>query len=81
MNNWGGVLNNAIAVDKNLAQYAGPGGWNDIDALIGTNPDTAVHLTQAQSRTQVPVRRCPCCLSVPIRLDPLPCAEQQAPPC
>lgn len=35
-----------------MAQYAGPGGWNDIDALIGTNPDTAVHLTKAQSRTQ-----------------------------
>lgn len=52
VNNWGGVLNNALAVDKNLAQYAGPGGWNDIDALIGTNPETAVHLTQAQSRTQ-----------------------------
>lgn len=28
------------------------GGWNDIDALIGTNEDTAVHLTKAQSRTQ-----------------------------
>ena len=52
VNNWGGVLNNALAVDKNLAQFAGPGGWNDIDALIGTNPDTAVHLTEPQSRTQ-----------------------------
>jgi len=52
VNNWGGVMNNALAVDKNLAQYAGPGGWNDIDALLGTNPATAVHLTQPQSRTQ-----------------------------
>ena len=41
VNNWGGVMNNALAVDKNLAQYAGPGGWNDIDALIGTNRGTA----------------------------------------
>jgi len=52
VNNWGGVMNNALSVDKNLAEYAGPGGWNDIDALIGTNPETAVHLTQPQSRTQ-----------------------------
>ena len=52
VNNWGGVMNNALSVDKNLAQYAGPGGWNDIDALIGTNKDTAVHLTELQSRTQ-----------------------------
>ena len=52
VNNWGGVMNNALAVDKNLADFAGPGGWNDIDALIGTNPATAVHLTEPQSRTQ-----------------------------
>ena len=52
VNNWAGVLNNAISVDKNLAQFAGPGGFNDIDALIGTSVDTAVHLTQTQSRTQ-----------------------------
>ena len=52
VNNWGGVMNNALSVDKNLAEYAGPGGWNDIDALIGTNPETAVHLTEPQSRTQ-----------------------------
>ena len=39
------MLNNAIGVDKSLAQYAGPGGWNDIDALIGTATTTAVHLT------------------------------------
>jgi alpha-galactosidase len=58
VNNWGGVMNNAIAVDKSLAQYAGPGGWNDIDALIGSDDSprahggTAVHLTQTQSRTQ-----------------------------
>lgn len=25
VNNWGGVMNNALAVDKNLEQYAGPG--------------------------------------------------------
>jgi len=52
VNNWGGVLNNAISVDKSLAQYAGPGGFNDIDALIGTSAHTAVHLTETQSRTQ-----------------------------
>ena len=46
------MLNNAIGVDKSLAQYAGPGGWNDIDALIGTSTTAAVHLTPLQSRTQ-----------------------------
>ena len=55
VNNWGGVLNNALAVDKNLAPFAGPGGWNDIDALIGTGAGTAVHLTPVQSRTQFTV--------------------------
>ena len=24
VNNWGGVMNNALSVDKNLAEYAGP---------------------------------------------------------
>ena len=52
VNTWSGVLGNALAVDRDLAQYAGPGGWNDIDALIGTAKGTAVSLTQAQSRSQ-----------------------------
>ena len=52
VNNWGGVFNNALQVDKHLAAFAGPGGWNDIDALIGSSTSTAVHLTPTQSRTQ-----------------------------
>lgn len=51
VNNWGGVMNNAIAVDKNLAQYAGPGGWNDIDALIGMCMHTLLVCTPVRIRT------------------------------
>ena len=36
-----------------MAPDAGPGGWNDPDALIGTSTSAAVHMTQKQSRTQM----------------------------
>lgn len=52
VNTWEGVYHNALMVDQNLAAYAGPGGWNDIDALIGSVPTAAVYLTPTQSRTQ-----------------------------
>jgi hypothetical protein len=53
VNSWGGMINNAISVNKPLAKYAGPGGWNDMDALIGSTEGTAVHVTPLESRTQV----------------------------
>jgi alpha-galactosidase len=42
------------ATDDNapLAQYAGPGGFNDPDILIGSSPSSTLSLPQAQSRTQ-----------------------------
>lgn len=49
-NEWPSVLN---AIDKNapLSVNAKPGGWNDPDMLIGSDPVTAAYLTQDQSRT------------------------------
>ena len=52
VNSWGGVWGSAIEVNAKLSQYAGPGGWNDIDALIGSTSKGVDHLTPAQSRTQ-----------------------------
>jgi len=49
-NSWSDVLN-AIDTNVPLAQYARPGGWNDPDMLIGSDPAAAVHLTPTQSRT------------------------------
>ena len=46
------MYGNAITVNAKLGQYAGPGGFNDVDALIGSSPGAAVHVTQTQSRTQ-----------------------------
>eukprot|EP00037_Helgoeca_nana_P030778 m.383854 g.383854 ORF g.383854 m.383854 type:complete len:343 (-) comp28265_c0_seq2:879-1907(-) len=53
VNSWGGMINNAISANKPLAKYAGPGGWNDMDALIGSTEGTAVHVTPLESRTQM----------------------------
>eukprot|EP01102_Stenamoeba_stenopodia_P008347 TRINITY_DN2398_c0_g3_i1.p1 TRINITY_DN2398_c0_g3~~TRINITY_DN2398_c0_g3_i1.p1 ORF type:complete len:429 (+),score=94.89 TRINITY_DN2398_c0_g3_i1:40-1287(+) len=49
-NQWPSVLN---AIDQNapLYQNAKPGGWNDPDMLIGSDPVTAAYLTPDQSRT------------------------------
>lgn len=52
VNTWENVWYNAIVVNERLAQYAGPGGFNDVDALIGSTPGGAVSLTTTQSRTQ-----------------------------
>jgi len=49
-NPWSSVLN-AIDVNAPLYENAGPGGWNDPDMLLGSDPHTASYLTQAQSRT------------------------------
>jgi alpha-galactosidase len=49
-NTWPNVQN-AIDVNVPLTNYAKPGGWNDPDMLIGSDPSTAAHLTQTQSRT------------------------------
>jgi len=45
------VVNNAL-VNAELAKYAGPGGWNDPDFLLGSSPLAAMHLTPLQSRMQ-----------------------------
>jgi alpha-galactosidase len=45
---WSTVLT-SINANANLSEYAGPGGWNDPDMLIGTG---YFNLTNAQSRTQ-----------------------------
>jgi hypothetical protein len=47
------VTINHVQTLKAVAKYAGIGGWNDPDALIGSSPGTAVHLTQKQSRAQM----------------------------
>ena len=56
VNGWNSAYSNSIAAQANpklnLAADAGPGGWNDPDALIGTSNKTAVHMTEKQSRTQ-----------------------------
>ena len=57
VNDWNSAFGNsirrsAVTGAKNLAQYSGPGGWNDPDAVLGSSPAAAVHATQTQSRTQ-----------------------------
>eukprot|EP01130_Rhizamoeba_saxonica_P012061 TRINITY_DN5046_c0_g1_i2.p1 TRINITY_DN5046_c0_g1~~TRINITY_DN5046_c0_g1_i2.p1 ORF type:complete len:351 (-),score=81.53 TRINITY_DN5046_c0_g1_i2:44-1096(-) len=49
-NTWSNVLN---AIDSNapLYHYAGPGGWNDPDMLLGTSARAASSLTKTRSRT------------------------------
>jgi len=42
----------AIFVNQNLSTFAHPGGWNDPDMLVGSNPQAAVFVTPDQSRTQ-----------------------------
>ncbi|CAJ1404395.1 unnamed protein product [Effrenium voratum] len=49
--NWRSAWNYAIRVNAFLHDYAGPGGWNDPDMLVGSS-DTAVRMTPEQSRTQ-----------------------------
>jgi len=49
--NWPSVMN-AININANLPSYAGPGGWNDPDMLIGSSNQSAFHLLPYQSRTQ-----------------------------
>jgi len=48
-NTWPDVLN-AIDTNAPLSQNARPGGWNDPDMLLGSNPNTAAHLPPQQSR-------------------------------
>jgi len=42
---------NAMNKNSQLASYAGPGGWNDPDMLIGSSAGTAFDLSPHQSRT------------------------------
>jgi alpha-galactosidase len=42
----------ASAINSELGDWAAPGGWNDPDMLIGTDPASAVHMKPHESRTQ-----------------------------
>jgi alpha-galactosidase len=48
--NWPSIIT-AINTNADLAQYAGPGAWNDPDMLIGSSNTTAMHVLPYQSRT------------------------------
>jgi len=48
--NWSDVLIE-IDVNSQLTEYAGPGGWNDPDMLLGSTSGTAASLSEVQSRT------------------------------
>lgn len=52
INTWDDAWSRAVTVDEGLAQYAGPGGFNDMDALIGSTPGSVDVFTPTQSRTQ-----------------------------
>ena len=41
----------AIRTNERLARYASPGGFNDPDMLVGSNPSAHAHLTPAQARS------------------------------
>lgn len=41
-----------LALDTILEGFAGPGGWNDPDMLLTSNPSSKRHLSPAQSRSQ-----------------------------
>ena len=45
-------MQNAIDVSARVAEYASAGAFNDPDMLVGSSSAAAVHLTQAQSRSQ-----------------------------
>ena len=49
--NWAGVLKN-IDINAPLAQYAGPGGWNDPCLLLSDTWQMAQRVTEKQSRSQ-----------------------------
>ena len=42
----------AARTNEALARWAGPGGFNDPDMLVGSNTAAAAHITPAQQRTQ-----------------------------
>ena len=49
--NWAGVLKN-IDINAQLAQYAGPGGWNDPCLLLAQDYRGNYRITELQSRAQ-----------------------------
>lgn len=49
--NWGRILKN-LDIISDLAQYAGPGGWNDPCLLLSKKFDNSERLTETQSRAQ-----------------------------
>jgi len=42
----------AAQLNSELSPFAGPGGWNDPDMLVGSSAGGAIHNTPEQSRTQ-----------------------------
>ena len=51
VNGWASVYGSA-QINAKLSQYAGPGGWNDPDMLVGSSSSAAVHNSPEQARTQ-----------------------------
>lgn len=46
------TMRHNLALDTTLYPFAGPGGWNDADMLLGSNADAKHHCSPAQSRAQ-----------------------------
>jgi alpha-galactosidase len=70
--NWNSVYAAARQMEQ-VTKYAGPGGWNDPDFVLGSNSDSHVHLTPLQSRTQFSlwcIMAAPLILSGPDALKP-----------
>ena len=51
VNSWDDIYR-ATRVNMGLLPFAGPGGWNDPDMLLGSTPGAAATVTPVQSRTQ-----------------------------
>jgi hypothetical protein len=54
VNTWQDALS-AMDANSKLARFAGPGGFNDPDMLLGSSPGSTTRLTPVQSRTQFSV--------------------------
>lgn len=62
--NWNSVYVAAREMER-LYMFAGPGGWNDPDFVLGSNSSSGAHLTKRQSRTQFSLW---CVMTAPLML-------------
>jgi hypothetical protein len=65
---WNGVYATSRFMER-LYQYSGPGGFNDPDLLLGSNPVGWLKLTRRQSRTQFSLW---CVMGAPLLLSSVP---------